>query len=109
MAVHWNLRTVLATKHGIYTARGLQRKITQATGVIISHQNLCNYLNAKPSLLRLETIELFCTALQCELSDFCQVTPAKCRRLSGSPKKLSYKNAPLSKRTVHQFPDPKGY
>jgi DNA-binding Xre family transcriptional regulator len=109
MAVHWHLRSYLATKHGIYTARALQRKITETTGTIISLQNLCNYLNVKPSLLRLDTVELFCTALQCELSEFCRVSPGKPRRAQGGPKKLSYKNAPLSKRSVHQFPDPKEY
>lgn len=108
MAISWRLKTYLATKHGIYGAVALQKKITKKTGVLISVQNLCNFLERKPKMLRLETIELLVTALDCQLEDFCKITPSEIK-VTSSPRKLSYQNTPLSKRGVKSFPDPKDY
>ena len=108
MAVHWRLKTYLATKHGIYGAVCFQKKIAKKTGVLISVQNLCNLLETKPKMLRLETIELLVTALECKLEDFCQITPSEVKPLA-SLRKLSYQNTPLSKRGVKSFPDPEDY
>ena len=58
MAVHWRLKTHLATKHGIYGATAFQRLIVKKTGVLISLQNLCNYLEKKPKMIPLQTMEL---------------------------------------------------
>ena len=110
MAIHWRLRTYLATRHGLFSAVDLQKKVTQATGVIISVQNLRAYMNEKPTLIPLKTIELLCTALQCELSDFCEVKPQPQITGKPTPKKLSFHNTPLKKRATGQlFPDPTHY
>lgn len=110
MAISWRLRTYLATKHGIFSAVTLQKKIILSTGVIISVQNLRTYLNEKPKLIPLKTIELLCTALQCELSAFCEVTPQPQVTGKPQPKKLSFHNTPIKKRGCGQlFPDPTHY
>ena len=108
MAIHWRLKTYLATKHGIFGAVALQKLITKKTGILISVQNLCNYLEKKPKMIPLHTMELFITALECQLEDFCHITP-NTASLPPSPKKLAYKNTPLSKRAIKAFPDPKDY
>lgn len=107
MAISWRLKTYLATKHGIYQATSLQKRIVKKTGVLISAQNLCNYLNNKPKSIRLKTVELIVTALECELSDFLEIKPSE--TAVGDTRKLSYQNTPLSKRAISQFPDPKNY
>lgn len=107
MAISWRLKTYLATKHGIYQATALQKRIAKKTGVLISTPNLRHYLNGKPKAIRLKTVELIVTALECELSDFLEIKP--CDVAVGETKKLSYQNTPLSKRAVSQFPDPKNY
>lgn len=107
MAINWRLKTYLATKHGIYHATILQKRIVKKTGVLISVQNLRNYLNRKPKSIRLKTVELIVTALACELSDFLEIKPSE--TAVGETKKLSYQNTPLSKRATVQFPDPKNY
>ena len=110
MAIHWRLRTYLATKHGVFSAVKFQKKITQATGTIVSVQNLRTYLKHKPKLLPLKTAELFCTALQCELSAFCEVKPEPPAHGKLSPKKLAFHNTPLKKRAAGQlFPNPTHY
>lgn len=106
MAINWRLKSYLSDR-GIYSPTILQRKIIEKTGVIISIQNLCNYLNEKPKTLRLHTVELICTALDCELQSFCQVKGGL-QKLA-EVKKLAYGNTPLSKRGIKQFPDPKEY
>lgn len=107
MAINWKLKTYLATKHSIYSATELRKKISKTTGVIISIQQLCNIIN-RPSTIRLSTMEIICTALQCQLSDFLQIVGKKSRRPENS-QKLSYKNTPLCKRSHNHFPDPKDY
>ena len=110
MAIHWRLRTYLATRHGIFHAVDFQKKITRATGIIISVQNLRTYLNDKPKLIPLKTVELICTTLQCELSAFCEVKPRAPVTGKTTPKKLAFHNTPLKKRTSGQlFPDPTHY
>jgi len=64
VTIHWRLKTYLTTKHGIYGAVALQKIIANKTGVLISVQNLCNYLEKKPKQIPLQTMELFVTALQ---------------------------------------------
>jgi len=108
MAVHWRLKTHLATKHGIYGATAFQRLIVKKTGVLISLQNLCNYLEKKPKMIPLQTMELLITALGCRIEDFCHITPGS-YSLPSIPKKLSCKNTPLSKRASKNFPDPEDY
>jgi DNA-binding Xre family transcriptional regulator len=107
MAIHWRLKTYLATSHGIYRATVLQKRIVKKTGVLISVQNLRSYMNKKPKAIRLKTLELLITALECKMSDFLDIKPAEFS--VGETKKLSYQNTPLSKRSVTQFPDPKDY
>lgn len=105
--ISWRLKTLLATSHGIFDATSLQKRIVKKTGILISIQNLCNYLDQKPKSIRLKTLELIVTALECNLSDFLEVKPAEIT--VGETQKLSYQNTPLSKRAVHQFPDPRNY
>lgn len=107
MAIHWRLKTYLATSHGIYHATSLQKRIVKKTGYLISVQNLRTYMNRKPKSIRLKTLELVVTALECELSHFLEIKPSEIA--VGETKKLSYQNTPLSKRAVNQFPDPKNY
>lgn len=107
MAIRWRLRSYLASHHGIFTASALQKRIVKRTGVLISLQNLCNYLNDRPKLLRLQTVEVICSALGCKLDAFCGVEPASFK--PDSVKKLSFKNTPHKKRAVKAFPDPDNY
>lgn len=106
MAIHWRLKTYLATKHGIYRINTFQKLIVKKTGVLISQQNLCQYMKA-PKTLRLTTIEILCSALECELSDFCTVAPGSMK--PDKPRKLSFQNTPLSKRAARNFPNPTDY
>lgn len=107
MPIEWNLKTYLAKKHAIYSATELRKVIIKQTGIIISLQNLCNYLNEKPKMIRLETIDILCSALNCKLENFCRIIPSS--RKKKDNEKLSYKNTPISKRGVGGYPCPKDY
>lgn len=106
MAIQWRLKT-LAAERGIYRAKDLQRKITEATGVIISLQNVCNLLKGKPQSIRLHTVEIICTALDCKMADFCNVSPKKFD--VDKIRKLSFENTPHKARGKSSFPEPKDY
>ncbi|MBI3535673.1 MAG: helix-turn-helix transcriptional regulator [Deltaproteobacteria bacterium] len=112
MAIHWRLKTYLATQHGIYRATQLQKLIAKKTGILISLQNLCNYLKEKPKAIKFKTLEILCTALECEFKEFLEVIPSqniKDQKNQQEVKKLSWKNCPLSKRGIKNFPDPINY
>ena len=108
MAVQWQLKTYLAREYGIYRPTDLQKLIIKKNNIKISLPNLCKLLNRKPSSIKLHTMELICTALGCELKDFCQVKPST-KKLPESVKKLSPGNTPNNKKSVIDFPDPKDY
>ena len=70
MAVNWQLKTYLARRHGIYRITDLQSLIVKKTKILISLPNLSKLLSHKPSSIKLKTMELICTALECNLNDF---------------------------------------
>ncbi|MEO5969862.1 MAG: helix-turn-helix transcriptional regulator [Bdellovibrionia bacterium] len=107
MAVHWRLKTYLASQHGIYSATELQKKICSQTGVLISLRNVCDYLNGKPKNIRLTTMEILCGALNCKLSDILEVTPK--HYSFTKTRKLEPEKTPFSKRAIKNFPDPDAY
>jgi DNA-binding Xre family transcriptional regulator len=105
--VKWTFKSYLASKHQIYTATELQKRVVKKTGVAISVAQLCKLTNATPSMLRLTTIEIICTALNCELNEFLQVAPKVMN--PDKTRKLSYKNTPKSKIGIKSFPLPADY
>lgn len=107
MSISWRLKNHLATRYQIYTVTEFQKRIIKKTGVKISLANLCNYVNDTPKLIRLETIEILCSALECNLEEFLRVSAKKMD--PEKKRKLSYKNTPQSKIAVKQFPAPEDY
>lgn len=107
MAVNWHLKTYLAKQHGIFRATDLRAKIIEKTNIQISSQQICNLFNGKPKCVKLKTVEILCTALDCRLSDFCEVKPGKIR--SEHLRKLSFETTPYSTRSKSNFPDPGDY
>ena len=105
--VKWTLKSFLSTKHQIYSVTELQKRIVKKTGVVISLAQLCKLVNGKPSLLRLSTVEIICSSLDAELTDFLQVGPKSMN--PETKKKLSYKNTPKSKIGSKSFPVASGY
>jgi DNA-binding Xre family transcriptional regulator len=107
MAIHWTLKQYLCSKHQIYTATDLQKRIVKETGVVISIAQLCKLVNGKPKQIRFETAEILCSALGCELADFLKISG---RQMNPNQKrKLSYKNTPRCKIATKAFPSPEDY
>lgn len=107
MAINWRLKTFIFTKFNITKATKVQKMILDKTGILISLQNLCNLINKKPQMIKLDTMEIICSALNCELKDILKITPASKKRENKI--KLSYKNTPKSKIAYKSFPDPNNY
>lgn len=105
--VKWKFKSYLAEKHQIYSATALQKRIVKKTGVAISVANLCKLVNGTPIMLRLSTVEVICSGLECELKDFLQVGPKAMD--PGRPRKLSFKNTPKAKIGTKSFPVPSDY
>jgi DNA-binding Xre family transcriptional regulator len=85
----------------------LQKLIVKRTGVVISLAQLCKLVNKAPSMLRLSTMEVICSALSCRLFDFLELSE---KAMSPDKKrKLSFKNTPKSKIGTKNFPNPVDY
>lgn len=105
--IRWRLKVHLVQKHQIYSVTALQKHIVKKTGVVISVANLCKYVNQTPKMIRLETMEIICSALECELSVFLSVEPKVFK--TDRARKLSFKNTPKGKIATNSFPTPGNY
>src|SRR4051812_18687457 len=94
MPLTWNLKKWLAVERDIYRPFELQALLSKKAGVHLSIQTLSALVNAKPNALRLRTMQALCNALDCKLSDFCEVSPdsaaeqRKRKVANGEPTKL---------------------
>lgn len=105
--IRWKLKAELLKKHKISKVIDLQKLITKKTNVVISVANLCKYVNGQPKMIRLETIEIICSALDCDLSSILSVKPKIFK--TEKPRKLSFKNTPKTKIATKSFPEPSNY
>ncbi len=115
MPIVWNLKKWLAMERDIYRPSELQVLLAEKAGVQLSLQAISALINGKPNALRLQTIQALCNALDCKLSDFCEVLPdtakeqQKQRKVaSGTPVRL-YGAKEKAKNQESIFPDPHQY
>jgi DNA-binding Xre family transcriptional regulator len=115
MPIVWNLKKWLALERDIYRPSELQMLLAEKAGVQLSLQAISALINGKPNALRLQTIQALCNALDCKLSDFCEVLPdtakeqQKQRKVaSGTPVRL-YGAKEQAKTQESIFPDPHQY
>ncbi len=116
MSFEWNLRKWLAVERDIYKPSQLQALIVERTGVQLSIQAVSTLMNSKPSALRIQTIQVLCDALDCNLCDFCNITytntHAQQKRRSAvgeTPRRLYGNKAPKPSSPDPDFPDPRRY
>jgi len=115
MSFEWNLRKWLAVERDIYKPSQLQALILERTGVQLSIQAVSTLMNSKPSALRIQTIQVLCDALECNLCDFCNITHStqsqqKKRSVAGSSPRRLYGNKPVAPPSPdNDFPDPRRY
>ena len=115
MPIVWNLKKWLALERDIYRPSELQMLLAEKAGVQLSLQAISALINGKPNALRLQTVQALCNALDCKLSDFCEVLPdtakeqQKQRKVaSGTPVRL-YGAKEKAKTQESIFPDPHHY
>jgi DNA-binding Xre family transcriptional regulator len=116
VAVKWNLKKWLAVNHDIYRPSELQALLVERVGVQLSLQALSALINNKPHALRIQTIQALCDALNCKLSDFCDILPDprkaqlyQLRKVAGSTPSRLYGGKTLSEIADKEeiFPDPR--
>lgn len=115
MPIRWNLKKWLAVERDIYRPSELQAVLAEKAGVHLTLQAISSLLNKKPGALRLQTVQALCDALDCKLSDFCDVTPdaqrQQQRQIVGNLPTHLYrsKKRPQDTNDVSIFPDPHKY
>lgn len=75
MPITWNLKKWLVVERDIYKPSQLQTLLAEQVGIRLSLQAISALINGIPNALRLQTIQALCNALNCKLSDFCEVLP----------------------------------
>jgi DNA-binding Xre family transcriptional regulator len=115
MPILWNLKKWLALERDIYRPSQLQALLAEKAGVQLSLQAISTLINGTPNALRLQTIQALCNALDCKLSDFCEVLPEtekaqqKERKVANrTPVRLYGSKEPASNQES-LFPDPRRY
>jgi DNA-binding Xre family transcriptional regulator len=113
MPVVWNLKKWLVVERDIYRPSQLQALLVEKAGVRLSLQAVSALINGKPNALRFLTIQALCNALNCKLSDFCDVLPdsleqQKRRKVSGDTPRRLYGGGEKSKEEI-DFPDPRRF
>jgi DNA-binding Xre family transcriptional regulator len=115
MPVVWKLKKWLVVEHDIYRPSQLQSLLAEKAGVRLSLQAISALINGKPNALRFQTIQALCDALNCKLSDFCDVLPStaaerqkRCKTVGGGPFRL-YGKHDTTKGSTIDFPDPRKY
>ena len=115
MPILWNLKKWLAVERDIYRPSELQALLAEKAGVQLSLQAVSALINGKPNALRLQTIQALCNALNCKLSDFCEVLPdsaneqQKQRKVAGDAPVRLYGPKEQAKNQDSIFPDPHQY
>ena len=115
MPITRNLKKWLAVERDIYRPSELQAVLAERAGVHLTLQAISSLLNKQPGALRLQTVQALCNALDCKLSDFCDVTPdaerLQQRQIVGNlPARLyGTKKRTADKGEVSIFPDPHKY
>ncbi len=114
MPIVWNLKKWLAVERDIYRPSELQTLLKEKAGVDLSLQSISALINGKPSALRFQTIQALCNALDCKLSDFCDVLPETMKEqrqrktANGDPIRL-YGTKEVHESAESIFPDPHQY
>ncbi len=115
MPILWNLKKWLALERDIYRPSQLQALLAEKAGVQLSLQAISTLINGTPNALRLQTIQALCNALDCKLSDFCEVVPdtqkeqQKQRKVANSRPIRLYGSKEPAKNQESIFPDPHHY
>lgn len=117
MPVIWNLKKWLAVNHDIYKPSELQTALRERAGVQLSLQAISTLINNKPHALRLQTVQAICDALDCKMSDFCDVVPDPDRMqnrrrrkvVGGLPSRLYGKKEEEAEKGESIFPDPRRF
>ena len=116
MPVIWNLKKWLAVNHDIYKPSQLQALLAEREGVHLSLQAISALINNEPHALRLQTIQAMCDALDCKMSDFCDVVPDPDRKQRRQRRKVAgvrpsplygKKGEPEEGESI--FPDPRQF
>lgn len=107
MAIHWKLKQYVRDKHSLFKLKDLQQHIEEKTSIVVSLQHLSDLVRGCPKSIRLQTMEILCSALNCTLNDLVTIEPSK--RKEKTTRKLSYQSTPLGKRGHDAFPNPSDY
>ncbi len=85
MPVNWNLKDWLRDARNVSSASEAKRIVWERTGYVLSTQAVCDLMQRGPKMIRLETVQAFCDAFYCRLSDFCEVRPIAVKRRPPKP------------------------
>ena len=85
MPVNWNLKDWLRDARNVSSASEAKRIVWERTGYVLSTQAVCDLMHRDPKMIRLETVQAFCDAFYCRLSDFCEVRPIAVKRRPPKP------------------------
>lgn len=116
MPVVWNLKKWLVVERDIYKPSQLQTLLVEQVGIRLSLQAISALINGTPNALRLQTVQALCNALNCKLSDFCDVLPdvtagaqKRQKAVGEGPSRLYGRTKKHEGEGESEFPDPRDF
>lgn len=76
MSIEWKLRQVMA-KNDIWSGSELLRRMEDKAGYSISAASISALMNDIPKMIRTETLDALCTALECSPNDLINHRPTR--------------------------------
>lgn len=68
MSIEWKLRQVMA-QNNIWSGSELLRRMEDKAGYSMSAASISSLINESPKMVRIETLDALCTALDCKPDD----------------------------------------
>jgi DNA-binding Xre family transcriptional regulator len=101
----------MVLRSDLHRASDLQSALAERVGVRLSLTSVGALINKEPEALRVRTMQAICNALNCRLSEFCEIEPEDFARdnanLTDANLQQLYRRSSVSDSVI--FPDPSLY
>ncbi|MCU5210136.1 MULTISPECIES: helix-turn-helix domain-containing protein [Bacillus cereus group] len=85
MSIEWKLRQVMA-KNDIWSGSELLRRMEDKAGYSMSAASISALMNESPKMIRTETLDALCTALECLPNDLIVHKPSRLGKVKHTEK-----------------------
>jgi DNA-binding Xre family transcriptional regulator len=106
MPMIWNPKKIMVLRKRIYRPTELKIALAECAGVQLSLTSVSALINKAPDVLRVRTMQAICNALNCKLSEFCEIEPDDLPQGNPKPSEATPQQLSGESSDDNMFPDP---